>query len=113
MRKIIGSFLGCIAGAVLSAYLLPGVHAADWVSAALVGVALGAVYLLLRPLAKLITFPLAIFTLGLLYVLLDAALLWMAEQPFAGFEIEHFGWAIAAAVVVNLCRRVCRLLVGR
>jgi uncharacterized membrane protein YvlD (DUF360 family) len=110
LRKAAYSFLGCIAGAVLCAYLLPGVHAVDWMAAALPGAALGAVYLLLRPAAKLITFPLAIFTLGLLYVALDAALLWMVAQPFDGFEIENFGWAVSASVVINLCRRVCRIM---
>ncbi len=110
MRKSAYSIVGCIIGTIVSVQLLPGVQAADWQAQVLFGAVLGAVYLVLRPLLKLIAFPLAILTLGLIYVLVDAALLWSAAQPFAGFTIDSYGWAIAAAVVVNLCRGLCRAL---
>lgn len=110
MRKTSWSFLGCIAGTILSGYILPGVTYPDLATAALVGVVLGAVYLLLRPIVKLVTFPLAIVTLGLLSVVIDAGFLWIVAQQFKSFRIESFGWAIVAAVIINLSRRVCKSL---
>ena len=108
MRKTLYSFLGCVAGVPLADLLLPGVHAPDLRLALIAGAAVGLVYLLLRPIAKVITFPLALLTLGLLYLLLDAGLLWLVAQRFDGLHFDSFAWAIAAAMFINLLRRLLR-----
>jgi RNA polymerase sigma-70 factor (ECF subfamily) len=76
------------------------------VAEALVGAGLGLVYQLLRPIVKVLAFPFALVTLGLLYVLIDAGLLWMVTTFFEGYTIDSFGWAIATSVTVNLMRRL-------
>ena len=106
MGKFGLSILGCVAGTVLAAELFPGVHAESLAVAALVGAGLGLVYQLLRPIVKVLTFPFALVTLGLLYVLIDAGLLWMVKNFFEGYTIDSFGWAIATSVTVNLMRRM-------
>jgi len=108
LRKFWLSLLGCVAATVLAAELFPGVHAADFTTAALVGAGLALVYQLLRPIVKVLAFPFALVTLGLLYVLIDAGLLWIVAKTFGGYTIDGFGWAIATAVLVNLMRRMLR-----
>jgi putative membrane protein len=97
-----------VAGTVASAYVLPGIHATNISAALILGAALGFVYMLLRPLIKLVTLPFAILSLGLLYVLVDAGILWLVAQAFGGYEIASFGWAIVASVLINLLRKVFR-----
>lgn len=110
MRKASYSILGCVVGTVLAALALPGVHADDWTVAVLVGVVLGAVYLVARPILKLLALPFALLSLGLIYVLLDAALLWFVVARFEGYAVESFGWAVTAAAVVNLSRSLLRVM---
>jgi len=110
MGKFWLSLLGCVAGTVLAAEFFPGVHAETLTVAALVGAGLGLVYQLLRPIVKVLAFPFALITLGLLYVLIDAGLLWAVAKTFGGYTIDSFGWAIATAVTVNLMRRLCRAM---
>jgi len=99
-----------VAATVLAAEVFPDVHAADTSTAVLVGVGLALVYQLLRPIVKILTFPFALITLGLLYVLIDAGLLWLVASAIEGYTIDSFGWAIATAVLVNLMRRLCRAM---
>lgn len=108
MQKFWLSLLGCVAGTVLAAEFFPGVHAANPQTAALVGAGLALVYQLLRPIVKVLAFPFALITLGLLYVLIDAGLLWAVANYFGGYAIESFGWAVATSVLVNLMRRLLR-----
>ncbi|MCL2545405.1 MAG: phage holin family protein [Clostridia bacterium] len=106
MSKFWLSILGCVAGTVLAAEFFPGVHADELAVSALVGAGLGLVYQLLRPIVKVLAFPFALVTLGLLYVLIDAGLLWMVTTFFRGYTIDSFGWAIVTSVTVNLMRRL-------
>ena len=112
MRKFFLSILGCVAATVLAAEwdFFSGVHAADTSTAVFVGVGLALVYQLLRPIVKVLAFPFALITFGLLYVLIDAGLLWVVANAIEGYTIDSFGWAIATAVTVNLMRRLCRAM---
>lgn len=113
MSKLWLSILGCVVGTLVAAYLLPGVHAASYTASILVGVALGVLYLSLRPVVKFFTFPFAVITFGLLNVLIDGVLLMMVARFSTGYSFESFGWAIATALIVNLSRRICRSLAKR
>lgn len=106
MRGMIARFLACVAAAPLCAYFLPGVTAADYTYAVVAGAVLGVVYLVLRPLLKLLLGVFNLFTLGLLYVLLDAWLVLLLNQvlPAAQFHVDGFLWALAMAAVVNVAR---------
>jgi putative membrane protein len=104
MKGIAFRFCGCVVAMPLCAWLLPGVHAADPTSAWIMGIALGVIYLLLRPLAKLLLTPFNCLTFGLLGFVVDAALVLLAARWMAGFAIDGFLWALAASLVVALLR---------
>lgn len=105
MTRMIFRLIATAAGVPLSVYLLEGVNAGDWGQALIAGGALAAAYLVLRPLAKLITGALGLLTLGLLSILIDAWLVQLCAYALPGrFMVESFGWALACAVIVNTLR---------
>ncbi len=106
MRKAFLNIGGCMLGMYLAATQLPGVSYSDVSTVLTCGAALGIVYLLLRPIMKLLAAPLALITFGLAYLALDAALLMWVTKQYPTLYIQDFLWALLAALVVNLCRWV-------
>jgi putative membrane protein len=104
MKGMAFRFCGCVVAMPLCAWLLPGVHATDPTSAWMMGIVLGLLYLLLRPIAKLILTPFNCLTFGLLGFVVDALLVQLAARQMDSFSIDSFWWALAASLVVTLLR---------
>jgi len=106
---------GSLMVTALNANLFSGfeTEAGTLMVAALVGAGLGLVYQLLRPVIRLLTLPFALVTLGLLFLLVDTALLWLVSEFVGGYRFDSFGWVLATAVTVNLSRRLFRSLAKR
>ena len=56
----------------------------------------------LKPLLVLLTIPATIFTLGLFLLVINAAILMIADQLVDGFMIEGFWSAILLAIFISL-----------
>lgn len=105
MRRMALRFLACVGAVPLCVYLLPGVTAADYTYAVYAGAVLGVIYITLRPIAKLLLRVFNIFTLGLLYVLLDSWLVQLCSWVMLDkFHVDNFWWALATALIVNVAR---------
>lgn len=105
MKKIVYQFTACIAALLLAALLLPGIKAADYRIAVLAGAFLGAVYFILRPVARFLLGIFNLITLGLVGFLIDAALVYGVAMMFPGkFVVENFLWAMATAAMVDVMR---------
>ena len=113
MKKAIFSFVGCTVGMAIAAYLLPGILCDSLETALVAGAVLCGVYLVVRPVLRIIALPLSFLTMGLIYVALDAALLWFATSRLEGMSITTVGTAVAASLVVNLTRTLFGALAGR
>jgi putative membrane protein len=90
----------------ITAWLLSGVmvNGSNWnlVWAAAV---FGILNTILKPLLKLITFPLAIFTLGLAWFFVSMLMLWLTDLIIGPFQIDGFWsyvWATIVVWIVNL-----------
>ena len=106
-------FAVTVAALPFCAQYMAGVHAADWSKAAMIGAILGILYIVLRPLMRLLLKVINWLTLGLLYVVIDAWLVWTAVGMFGGaVVVDNFWWAIAVAFVVNVARTVIGVLTG-
>lgn len=90
----------------LAAWLLPGVHAESPEASWAAGIFLGVIYLLARPLAKLLLAPFHCLTFGLVGFVLDALLVMLATHMIGGFTIDGFLWAFVAALIVLVLREV-------
>ncbi|MCC9144409.1 MULTISPECIES: phage holin family protein [unclassified Arthrobacter] len=82
-----------------------------------IGLIFGAVNALVRPIAQGITLPLAILTLGLFRIVINAAMLeltsWLSSYTPIRFEVDSFFWtAILGAVVISLISLVLETVTG-
>ena len=107
-------FAATVAAVPLCATYLPGVHMADVAGAMLIGAVLGGLYIVLRPVLRLLLKVVSWLTLGLINAVIDAWLVWTAAGYFAqGVQIESFWWALAVALVMNAARMLVDALSGR
>ncbi|MCU0626126.1 MAG: phage holin family protein [Gemmatimonadaceae bacterium] len=74
----------------------------------LLGVALvfGAVNTIVKPVAKLLSFPVTILTLGLFLLVVNGLMLWLTSSLSGalglGFRVSGFGAAVLGAIVVSI-----------
>lgn len=84
----------------------------------LLGVALvfGVVNALIRPVAKILTFPLIIVTLGIFALIINGLMLWLTSSLSSalglGFHVSGFWAAFWGALVVSLVSTVLSLLIA-
>lgn len=106
-------FAVTVAAIPLCAQYLEGVHTTDWTKAALIGVILAVLYMISRPLVRMLLTVVNWLTLGLLYVVVDAWLVWTAIGMLDGaVTVDSFWWAAAIALVVNIARTIIGALTG-
>ncbi|MDX9830077.1 MAG: phage holin family protein [Anaerolineae bacterium] len=108
MRLIISWFVNAVALA-LAAWLIPGISVTEdraWVAVAVMAVIFGLVNALIRPLVKLLTCLINVFTLGLFTLVINALMLWLsswiAGQLGVGFRVENFLAAFLGAVLISI-----------
>jgi putative membrane protein len=84
----------------------------------LLGVALvfGLVNALIRPILRVLTFPVMVLTLGLFVFVLNAFLLWLTAQLAQAlgiyFDVLGFWAAIVGAVIIAIVSTLLNLFVG-
>ncbi len=85
---------------LLVAYLIPGIHVSSFWSALFLAVVLGLINALIRPIIILLTLPINLLTLGLLTLVINALMLWMASVFVIGVEITSFATAFWGALLI-------------
>ena len=95
--------------------IVPGVsYTGGWMP--LLGVALvfGVVNAFVRPLAKILTFPIVILTLGLFLLVINGLMLWLtsalSDAMNLGFHVQGFLAAFLGALVVSIVSGVLSLM---
>lgn len=104
MSGVLLRFCGTVVSVPLAVWLLPGVEAANNEIAWIAGVLLGIIYLVLRPLAKLLLSPFNCLTFGIVGFIVDAGLVLLAARVIPGFWVASFWWALAVSLVVMVLR---------
>jgi putative membrane protein len=89
-------------GLAAAAYLVPGVTVASGTALAVGALALGFVNAVVRPVMTLLTLPLTVLTLGLFYLVVNAAAFGLAAALVPGFSVASFWSALLGALVVSL-----------
>lgn len=97
-------FCGTMAAIPLAVWLFPGVWAESYTIAWVAGVLLAVVFLVLRPLVKLLLSPFNCLTFGLVGLLADVGLVYLMAQWVPGIYINGFAWIAATAVLVMFLR---------
>jgi len=108
------------AGALYVAVLIvPGLdftQGEDWWKFLLVAVAFSLVNSYVRPVLRILTFPISIMTLGLFLLVINALMLLLvgaiSEQLQLGFSVADFWAALLGALVVAIVGWILSLIVG-
>jgi len=89
-------------GLWLVTLLVPGVRAQSVGSLLLAALVLGIVNAVIRPLLWVLTLPLTVLTFGLFALLINALMVKITAGIVSGFEVDSFGDALLAAVIMAL-----------
>ena len=84
------------------AWLLPGVHVKNFVTAIIVAVVYSLINFLLYKILFWLSIPLVVITFGLFTLVLNAFLLWITDKILEDFKIDSFGWTFVAAILITL-----------
>ena len=97
--------------------IVPGVtYTGGWMT--LLGVALvfGVVNAFIRPVAKVLTFPIVILTLGLFLLVINGFMLWLtsalSDALDLGFHVQGFLAAFLGALVVSIVSGLLSLMMA-
>ena len=75
-----------------------------------VALVFGVLNTILKPILKLLTFPLAIFTLGIAWFFVSMLMLWLTDLLSSAWNIEGFWTFVWATVIVWIVNLVVDLL---
>jgi putative membrane protein len=89
------------AAILVAAYLVPNTDV-TLIGALVLAVVLALINIFLKPLITLLTLPLNIVTLGLFSLVVNAALIMLADLIVPGFSVGGFWMALLFAVVLSL-----------
>ncbi len=84
------------------ARLVPGFHVSGPLAALIAALVIGFVNATLGVFLKIVTFPLVLLTLGLFWLVINAAMIELASAVVPGFHVDTFGAAFVGAVVLAL-----------
>lgn len=72
----------------------------------LVALIFGVVNVVVKPIAKVLSFPVLVLTLGLFALVINALMLlltsWVADQLDVGFHVAGFGTALLGGLIVSI-----------
>lgn len=112
IRAIVQVVLNAIA-LLLASYLVPGiVYEGGVLYLLLAGLVMGLINLLVKPVVTLLSLPLVVLTLGLFYLAINGAMLWLAAALLDGLRVEGCLPAILGGLVVALFNWVVRAFAG-
>lgn len=94
---------------LIAAYLVPGItYTGSLAYLLLVGLVIGLINLLVKPLVTLLSLPLIVVTLGLFYLVINGLMLWLAASVLDGLDVQGCGSAILGGLVIALVNWLVR-----
>ncbi len=105
MNFILKLVLNAVAVVVL-AKILPGVEVDNYVSALIVAVVLAILNTIVKPVLVIFTLPATIVTLGLFLLVINAAIILLADYFIAGFNVSGWLWALIFSVLLSIFQSI-------
>lgn len=99
--------------AFLLAYLLPGIHIRDFLTAIVVAFVLALLDAVVKPVLVLFTLPATIFTLGLFLFVINAVIILIDAYFVGGFEISppKFWYALLFSILLSIVNSVVHKMI--
>ena len=105
MQFIIRITISTLAVFVCS-YIIPGVHVENIFTAIVVAVVLAFLNAVVKPIMVLLTIPVTIFSFGIFLLVINAAIVLMADKLIDGFSVRSFWTALWFSIVLWLVTMV-------
>jgi putative membrane protein len=97
----------------VASWLLSGVSYGDeWWTLLIAGVVFTIVNAFVKPILTVLSIPFIVVTLGLFYFLINILMLYLTDWIVGDFEIESFGWAVLAAIIVSVVNWILHQVFG-
>ena len=93
---------------LLVAHFVPGFYVRGFTTALIAAVVIGLINATLGSLLKLITFPLAILTFGIFWLLINAFMLKVAAMFVSGFEVRGLWPAFWGGIILSVLNMIVR-----
>jgi len=110
LRLLLHWILSAIA-LILVSHLVPGFYVRGVVPALIAAVVIGLLNATVGLFLKIITFPFAILTLGLLLLVINALMILLASAVVPGFHVQGLLPAFIGAVVLALLGMLVKVIV--
>jgi putative membrane protein len=111
MRMLLNWVLSALAVWIMSR-VVPGISVSGPVAALIAALVIGFINATIGLVLKILTFPLTLVTLGLLWLVINALMLELASAVLApGFQVHGFFAAFVGAIVLSLVNMILRWLV--
>lgn len=113
LTHILADWLVCALALWIVAQIIPGIEVRGFGSAMIATVIIGLVNAVIGPVAKFLSFPFILLTLGLFLLIINAALLGLAALFTPGFRVRGFLPALLGSIVLTVLTSLLRHLVFR
>jgi putative membrane protein len=84
------------------AYILDGVYLDGFPTAILVALLMGFMNAFLRPILIILTIPITLVTFGLFLLVINAAIILLADYALSGFTVDSFFTAVLFSILVSV-----------
>lgn len=102
MRALLQIVLNGVA-VLIAAYLVPGItYTGSLPYLLLVGLVIGLINLLVKPIVTFFAFPLILLTMGLFYLVINGLMLYLAAELLKGLDVQGCMPAIMGGLVIAL-----------
>jgi len=96
---------------LIVAHIVPGFYVSGLGGALIAALVIGLINATLGLFLKVITFPLAVLTLGIFWLVINALMLMVASALMKSFQVRGFWAAFLGAIVLALVNMLLRWLV--
>jgi putative membrane protein len=101
MGKFFGKILVTALAALIAAYLLPGVHIKDAVTAVILALVLALLNGFIKPILIILTIPFTIVTLGLFLLVINIFIIKWAAAIVPGFYVANWWVALLFSILLS------------
>ena len=110
-RMLLNWILSALALWIVSR-LIPGFQVSGVAAALIAAIVIGLINATLGLFLKVVTFPLTILTLGIFWLVINAAMIELASKLVPGFRVLSFGAAFWGSIVLTLVNMLLKWLVA-
>jgi putative membrane protein len=108
MRFLVQILLNGVA-LLVAANVVPGIQwQGNFFYLFVAGLVFGIINLIVKPIVTILSLPLIIVTLGLFFLIVNAAMLYLADILLSGLTVDGFGAAVLGGIVIALFNWVVR-----